>query len=63
MVLQSFRAQLELLIKFIMQGTYELHCAFTQDGGGGGGGFVPVCEDFGRMFDNSFPSCAFFFKW
>ena len=28
---------------------------------GGGGGFVLACDDFGRMFDNSFPACAFFF--
>ena len=21
------------------------------------------CEDFGRMFDNLFPACAFFLKW
>ena len=25
------------------------------------GGSFPVCEDIGRMFDNSFPACAFFF--
>ena len=24
--------------------------------------FFLACEDFGRMFDNSFPACAFFFK-
>ena len=30
-------------------------------GGGGGGGFFLACEDFGRMFDNSFPAYAFFF--
>ena len=30
-------------------------------GGDGGGGFFLACEDFGRMFDNSFPVCAFFF--
>ena len=23
--------------------------------------FFLACEDFGRMFDNSFPTCAFFF--
>ena len=33
-----------------------------------GGGFFLACEDFGRMFDNSFPACAsifffFLFKW
>ena len=28
--------------------------------GGGGGGFFFACEDVGRMFDNSFPACAFF---
>ena len=25
-------------------------------------GFFLAYEDFGRMFDNSFPACAFFFK-
>ena len=28
---------------------------------GDGGGFFLACENFGRMFDNSFPACAFFF--
>ena len=23
--------------------------------------FVPVCEEFGKMFDHSFPACAFLF--
>ena len=35
-------------------------------GGGGGGSFFFACEDFERMFDNSFPTYAFFFfflKW
>ena len=27
---------------------------------GGGGGSFPACEDFGRMFDHSFPACGFF---
>ena len=27
----------------------------------GGGGFFLAGEDFGRMFDNLFPACAFFF--
>ena len=27
----------------------------------GGGGFFLACEDFGRMFGNSFPASAFFF--
>ena len=27
-----------------------------------GGGFFLKCDDFGRMFDNSFPACAFCFK-
>ena len=26
--------------------------------GGGGGGCFLACEDFGRMFDNSFPACV-----
>ena len=33
----------------------------------GGGGFFLACDDFGTMFDNSFPVCAFVFlfliKW
>ena len=29
--------------------------------GGAGGGFFLACEDFGRMFDDSFPACDFFF--
>ena len=36
-------------------------------GGGGGGGFFLACKDFGRMFEHSFPACAFVsffcFKW
>ena len=32
-------------------------------GGGGGGGLLLACEDLGRVFDNSFPVCAFFLKW
>ena len=28
-------------------------------GGGGGGGFFLAFEDFGRMFDNLLPACAF----
>ena len=31
-------------------------------GGGGGGGFFLVCEDFGRMFDSSFPPSLFFLQ-
>ena len=27
-----------------------------------GGGFFLTCEAFGRMFDNSFSACAFFFS-
>ena len=27
----------------------------------GDGGFFLACEDLGRMFDNSFPACTFFF--
>ena len=30
-------------------------------GGGNGGGFFLAFEDFGRMFDHSFPACVFFF--
>ena len=36
-------------------------CVGGVDGSGGGGGFFLACEDFGRMFDISFPACAFFF--
>ena len=32
-------------------------------GGGGGGGFFLACEDFGRMFHNSFLVCAFFLSF
>ena len=42
----------------------ELSGGGDDDGGGGGGGsggFFLACEDFGRMFDHSFPACAFFF--
>ena len=28
--------------------------------GGGGGGFFLACEDYGRMFDKSFPACGWF---
>ena len=38
-------------------------CIMTCYGGGGGGGFFLACEDFGRMFDHSFPVCAFFFPF
>ena len=27
----------------------------------GSGGFFLICEDFGRMFNHSFPACTFFF--
>ena len=30
-------------------------------GGGGGGCFFLASEDLGRMFEHSFPTCAFFF--
>ena len=29
----------------------------------GTGSFFPVCEDFGRMFDLSFPGCVFFYSF
>ena len=32
----------------------------TFSGGGSGGGFFLMCEDFGRMFNNSFPARTFF---
>ena len=34
-------------------------CLRYQKNGGGGGVFL-ACEDFWRMFDNSFPACASF---
>ena len=30
-------------------------------GDGSGGGSFLACEDFGNMFDHSFPACALFF--
>ena len=39
----------------------------TSVGGGGHHGSFLACEDFGRMFDHSFPACTFFsfffLKW
>ena len=41
---------------------FNLHEKIEEDlTDGGGGGFFLACEDFARMFDNSFPACAFFF--
>ena len=39
------------------------YCGGGGNGGGGGGGdgFFLAREDLGRMFDSSFPACAFFF--
>ena len=34
--------------------------AFQQGRTGGACGFFLTCEDFGRMFDNSFPARSFF---
>ena len=31
-------------------------------GGGGSGGFSPRLRGFVRMFDHSFPACAFFYS-
>ena len=31
--------------------------------GGGGGGFFLICGDLGRIFDHSFPVCAFLFSF
>ena len=33
--------------------------AFPTNHGSGGGFSLYACEDFGRMFDSSFPACAF----
>ena len=41
---------------------FNLHEKIEEDlTDGGGGGFFIACEDFARIFDNSFPACAFFF--
>ena len=37
------------------------NCSRRLSRGSGGGGSFLACEDFGRMFDQSFPACAFFF--
>ena len=43
---------------------HKLQSQTLSTGGGGGGGFFLACEDLGRVFDNSFPACIFFFfKW
>ena len=46
-------------------GQGEMHVGFKHGGDGGGGGsgggdsFL-ACDDFGRMFDNLFPTCPSF---
>ena len=40
----------------------SLHHPFIATQNGGGGGFFLACEDLGRMFDNLFSACAFFFS-
>ena len=37
--------------------------ATTSFSGSGGSCFVLACEDFGRIFDHSFPHLRFFLKW
>ena len=42
----------------------DWHCCgitlcFSHCGDGEGGGFYLACEEFGRMFDHSFPACCF----
>ena len=41
------------------------HTSAPVSGGGSGlgDGLFLASEDFGRMFDNSFPACTFFLKW
>ena len=43
--------------KFCIQGKAQN----VKVGGDGGDGFLVACEDLGRMFNHSFPACAFFF--
>ena len=46
----------------ILLGTlhYKLTWCGGGGGSGGGGGFFLVCENLGRMFNDSFPACTFF---
>ena len=39
-----------------------MKCGGGGGGDGGGDGFFLACDDFGRMFDNSFSACIIFFS-
>ena len=43
---------------YIHLGSHPASCLFMSEFSGGGGGFFLACEDFGRIFDNSFPAFA-----
>ena len=45
---------------FLIDPFYKFFCFLFFGGGGDGGSFL-ACEDFVRMFDNSFPACALLF--
>ena len=51
---QRRRRRRRIILRFYLTRT------ITIPHSGGGGSFL-VCEDFGRMCDNSFPACVFFF--
>ena len=53
----------EMIWPYFAQHKWQLACFHEQEtsGSGGGGGFFLACEDFGRMFNDPFPACAFFF--
>ena len=52
--------QLSRILVYITQWIHFLSSVHVTVGGGGG--FFLVYEDFWRMFDSSFPTCAFFFS-
>ena len=47
----------------LVHGQGNCHCPDSVVTCCGGGGFFFTFEDFGRMFNNSFPACTFFLKW
>ena len=62
--------ELNLCQRHAGQKLYQLselhpHPFGTAEQDGGDGGFFLACKDFGRMFNNSFPTCTFFLlsKW
>ena len=56
---KSKKSRGSLVASFGKNNGYTFRNATT--GGGDGGGFFLVGEDFGRMFDHSFPPVLFFF--